>query len=59
MPGRRHTGFKSKAQWRLFFANPRLRRWAKDKAHATPGGKKVRYDRLPYRKGKPGGRSAR
>jgi hypothetical protein len=46
-----HTGFKSKAQWRLFFANPRLRRWAHQKAHATPGGPVVRYRRLPARKG--------
>lgn len=44
-------GFKSKAQWRLFFANPRLRRWARKKAHATPGPPKVRYRRLPPRKG--------
>ncbi|MHC3450775.1 hypothetical protein [Streptomyces prasinus] len=51
MPGRRHTGFKSRAQWRYFFANPRLRRYARQKAHATKGGKVVRYRRLPARKG--------
>jgi len=44
------TGFKSKAQWRLFFANPRLRRYAHRKAHQTAGGKVVRYRRLPARK---------
>lgn len=44
-------GFKSKAQWRFFFANPRLRRYARRKAHATKGGPKVRYRRLPARKG--------
>ncbi|MBU8824135.1 hypothetical protein [Mycolicibacterium goodii] len=44
-------GFKSKAQWRRFFADPKLRRYARKKAHATPGGKVVRYRRLPARKG--------
>jgi hypothetical protein len=48
--GKRATGFKSKAQWRLFFANPRLRRYAHKKAHATTGGKGTRYRRLPARK---------
>jgi hypothetical protein len=48
---KRPSGFKSKAQWRYFFANPKLRRYAKRKARATPGAKKVRYDRLPRRKG--------
>jgi hypothetical protein len=57
MPG--HHPFASKAQWRLFFASPRLRRYAHDKAHATPGGKKIRYRRLPTRKRAPGARSAR
>jgi hypothetical protein len=47
MPGRRHAGFKSRSQWKMFFANPRLRRYARDKAHATRGGPKVRYHRLP------------
>ncbi len=51
MPGRRHTGFKSKAQWKMFFANPRLRRYARQKARATKGGKITRYRRLPARKG--------
>ena len=51
MPGRRHTGFKSKAQWRMFFASPRLRRFAHQKAHATKGGPVTRYRRLPMRKG--------
>ncbi|GHJ04806.1 hypothetical protein TPA0906_66710 [Streptomyces olivaceus] len=50
MPGRRHTGFKSRAQWKLFFANPRLRRYARAKAHATKGGPVTRYRRLPARK---------
>lgn len=45
------TGFKSRAQWRYFFANPRLRRYARRKAHQTAGGKVVRYRRLPARKG--------
>lgn len=51
MPGRRHTGFKSRAQWRLFFASPRLRQHARAKAHATKGGPVTRYRRLPMRKG--------
>lgn len=52
-----HTPFKSKAQLRLFFANPRLRRYAKAKAHATglrhELGKvsAARYRALPERKG--------
>lgn len=45
------SGYKSKAQWRYFFANPRLRRYARKKAHQTKGGKVVRYRRLPARKG--------
>lgn len=57
--GKRSHGFASKKQWRYFFANPQLRRYARKKAHETPGGKKVRYRRLPLRKGRPGGRSAR
>jgi hypothetical protein len=55
-------GFTSKAQWRLFFVNPRLRKYAKRNAHQTMslrGGKKVAYRSLPYRKGKPGARSVR
>lgn len=57
--GKRAHGFASKKQWRFFFANPKLRRYARKKAHATPGGKKVRYRRLPLRKGRPGSRSTR
>lgn len=44
-------GFYSKAQWKLFFANPKLRRYAHKKAHETSGGPKTRYRRLPARKG--------
>lgn len=55
MPRGRGSGFKSKAQWRMFFArgkyNPKWRKWAHEKAHKTRGGKKVRYRRLPFRKG--------
>lgn len=43
-------GFVSKAQWRFFFANKKLRRFAKKEAHKTPGGKKARFRRLPARK---------
>lgn len=51
-----HKPFKSKAQMRLFFANPKLRRFALGKAHATGLdhrlGKvsKARYKALPNRK---------
>ncbi|MBS69386.1 MAG: hypothetical protein CMK98_13770 [Pseudomonas sp.] len=45
------SGFKSRAQWRKFWADPRLRKYARKKAHATKGGKIVRYRRLPERKG--------
>jgi hypothetical protein len=51
MPKGHKQGFRSKAQWRLFFANPRLRRHAKKWARRTPGGKVVRYRRLPERVG--------
>lgn len=56
MAGRRKRhpgkhGFRSKAQWRLFFANPRLRKYARKWAHRTPGGPIVRYRRLPARVG--------
>jgi len=44
-------GFRSKAQWRLFFASKRLRKYAKKEAHKTPGGPKIRYRRLPYKVG--------
>lgn len=51
--------FKSKAQVRLFFADPTLRRFAKKKAHATGMhsaitkrlGKSPVYNALPARKG--------
>lgn len=52
-----HKPFKSKAQQRLFFANPKLRRWALGKAHATGEShllgpiSKARYAALPDRKG--------
>lgn len=48
MPGRGHR-IRSKAQWRFLFATRKsfARRWA----HQTPGGPKVRYRRLPGRKG--------
>jgi hypothetical protein len=63
MPGRRTRGFKSKAQWRFFFAkgrtNPKFRKWAHEKAHATAGGPKIRYRRLPGRKGAPTARTLR
>lgn len=49
-------GFQSKAQWRYFFANPKLRRYARKKAHQTPGGPKLRYRRLPARKSPKGSR---
>lgn len=55
----KYHGFYSKAQWRMFFANPRLRRYARKKAHETPGGKKIRYRRLPPRKGVAGRRTIR
>jgi hypothetical protein len=47
----KYHGFYSKAQWRYFFVNKRLRKYARKKAHATPGPRKVRYRRLPARKG--------
>jgi hypothetical protein len=47
-------GFVSKAQWKFFFAkakrSPKFRYLAHKEAHKTPGGKKVRYRRLPERK---------
>lgn len=30
-----YRGFKSKAQWRYFWANPKLRKYARKKAHET------------------------
>lgn len=59
---KKYHGFHSKAQWRYFFANKKLRRYAKKKAHATQrarGGPKVAYRSLPKRKGPPSARSAR
>ncbi len=62
MAKRKHRGgtkpFASRAQARLFFANPRLRRYAKKKAHATGMhsgitkrlGYSPAYRRLPARK---------
>jgi hypothetical protein len=40
--------FRSKAQWRWAFATKQP--WARKWAHQTPGGKKVRYRRLPKKK---------
>jgi hypothetical protein len=34
-PAAGHHPFRSKAQQKLFFADPKLRRWALGKAHAT------------------------
>lgn len=64
MPKRRHSshnypGFRSKAQWRLFFASKKLRKYAKKWAHETPGGPVTRYRRLPERVGRPTSRTAR
>jgi hypothetical protein len=42
------------AQWRLFFADKRLRKYAHKEAHkaqAAGGGPKVAYHHLPPRKG--------
>lgn len=44
---------------RFFFANPKLRRYARKKAHQTPGPPKVRYRVLPFRKGPPSARTLR
>jgi|KBSSwiStaDraftv2_1062776.scaffolds.fasta_scaffold105552_7 hypothetical protein len=65
MPGRRghhrgsHTypGFRSKKQWRWAFATHQ--KFAHKWAHETPGGKKVRYRRLPTRVGRPTARTLR
>ena len=40
--------FRSKRQWRWAFATGKS--WARRWAHETPGGKGVRYRRLPSRK---------
>jgi hypothetical protein len=57
-------GFKSRAQWRMGFArcragDARWCKWAREKAHATAGGPRVRYQRLPARKGAPTARTLR
>jgi len=52
----RTGGFKSKAQWRFAFATHKP--WAREAAHKTAGGPKVRYKRLPRRKGTPAARPA-
>lgn len=52
-------GFVSKKQWRKFWADPKLRKYARKEAHKTPGGPKIRYRRLPMRKGAPKARSVR
>jgi hypothetical protein len=55
-PAAGHKPFASKAQQRLFFAKPSLRKWALGKAHATGEhhelGKlsSARYKALPNRK---------
>lgn len=63
MPGDHPHAFASRAQWRLFMAkakgSPRWKKWAHDKAHATPGGPVARYRHLPERKNRPGPRSVR
>jgi hypothetical protein len=51
---KRYHGYYSKAQWKFFFSNPKLRRYAKKKAHATQaarGGPKIAFRGLPRRKG--------
>lgn len=46
-------GFTSKAQWRMFYANPRLRRYAHKEAHKVirRRGKITGYRSLPRRRG--------
>lgn len=46
-------GFESQAQWRLFFAVPRLRKYARKEAHKTARG----YHGIPRKKHR--GRTAR
>jgi hypothetical protein len=43
-----YAGFKSKKQWRWAFATHKT--WARQKAHKTKGGPKIRYRRLPESK---------
>lgn len=48
------TGFVSKAQWRYFFANPKLRaKYAHKEAHKVEAtrGKVIGFRSLPARKG--------
>lgn len=52
-----YKGFKSKAQWRWAWATKKP--WARKKSHETKGGPKVRYRRLPERKGGPTARTAK
>ncbi|AZS12546.1 hypothetical protein HWB99_gp010 [Mycobacterium phage DrLupo] len=40
--------FHSKKQWKWCFANGK--EWCRRHAHRTPGGKKVRYQKLPNSK---------
>jgi hypothetical protein len=57
VPGKKRGGmphgFKSKSQWRLFFANPRLRKYAKKEAHKVirERGKVTGYRSLPKHTG--------
>jgi hypothetical protein len=48
---KRSGAFRSRAEWKAFFVNPALRAIAHRRAHETEGGPKVRYRRLPERKG--------
>ena len=47
--GGTYHGYRSKAQWRWAFATKKP--WAREKAHRTKGGPKIRFRRLPERKG--------
>lgn len=47
--GGTYHGYRSKAQWRWAFATHKS--WAREKARRTKGGPKIRYRRLPGRKG--------
>jgi hypothetical protein len=52
-------GFASRAQWRKFFADSKLRPYADKKAHASKGGPITRYRILPERKSPPSAGSLR
>lgn len=59
-------GFKSKAQWRFFYAkakkDPRFKKWAHEIAHRTQrykGGKKLAFKGLPARVRGPNARTLR